>query len=85
MEKDKRVKPVSQRITYEVDGVQRRLGWIAENRPEFLIQTYVEEFPNNSSAILSALAKVGYTRPKMMESVRDHPEWGVDSGVLQQY
>lgn len=61
------------------------MGWIAENKPEFLIQTFVAEFPNNSSAILSALAKVGYTRAKIMEDVISHPEWGVDPGILQQY
>lgn len=85
MEKHIRRTPIEKRITYEVEGEQRRLEWIAENKPEFLINKFVAEWPENSSAILSALAKFGYTRPKIMEEVLKHPEWGIDPGVLRQY
>jgi len=81
----KRRTPIDKRITIEVDGQPRRLAWIAENRPEFLIQTYAKTFLNNSPAILSALAKAGWKRPRIEREVGEHPEWGVDPGVLGQF
>lgn len=85
-EKIKRRKPVEERFTFEVDGQPRRLEWIATNKPEFLIKKYVEEFPSKKAeAILSALASVGYNKAKMIEEVRNHPEWGINVGVLIQY
>lgn len=57
-EKKKRRKPIEERERIEVDGVDRRLGWIAENKPEVLIGLIAEGY-SRWPAYMSALNKVG--------------------------
>lgn len=83
--KPERKKPIEKRLTFEVNGEQQRLEWIAKNKPEFLMKKYVDDWPENAPAILSALNKFGYDRKKIMEEIENHPEWEVDPGLFVQY
>ena len=76
----KRRKPVKKRETIEVDGEQRRLAWVAENRPGILVRR-IASGHMRSSAYWSALAKAGLDRPTVEARCE---EWNVDPGVLGQ-
>lgn len=84
MEKHKRIKPVEQRFTIIVDGEPRRLGWVAENRPEILIKDIAGGGTIRQDALFSALAKAGWGRQRMVEEVGKHPEWEVNPNALSQ-
>lgn len=84
MDKERRSTPVEQRMTFEIDGVPQRLGWIAQNKPEFLIKHLCTGDYKRMSAILSELAKAGWDRPRIEKEAAEHPEWGADPGVLGQ-
>ncbi len=75
MNKENRRKPINQRETIEVDGIQRRLGWIAENRPEILMKRIL----GGEDQYWSPLYKTGYTRDSAFKKCR---EWGLDAGIL---
>ena len=82
--KKKRRKPVEERLTVEVDGMPRRLAWVAENCPEVLARMLVIGKTCTGwrfDSYLSALAKAGWTREKIAERC---VEWGIDPGVFGQ-
>lgn len=73
-------KPVNERETIEIDGVQRRLGWIAENQPDILIKRY-GQVHKRMSVYESALIKVGWTQKGIANRAK---ELGYDPGVYAQ-
>lgn len=77
-------KPIGNRLTYEIDGEMHRLSWIAEHKPEFLIAKLCTEDWGLQPALLSALAKAGWDRPRIEKEAAEHPEWGADPGILCQ-
>lgn len=78
-----RRKPVEQREVIEVDGVNQRLSWIAENRPEILIKRICDG-PGNADAYFSALSKAGLGRGELEKMIINHPEWGINVNVFTQ-
>ena len=84
--------PISQRIQIEVDGTMRRLGWVAENRPQILLDILWkgEECHNYNinrknigvPAILSAFAKLGMGKKELIEMAKAHPEWKIDYEIF---
>ena len=84
-ERLKKRKPIAERLTFEYQGQRKRMSEIAQDDPVFLIQKLVlSGFTGRTSAIRSELNRVGYDQERIMQEVIDHPEWGVDPGVLQQ-
>jgi len=87
MPKKNRRKPVSERITVEIDGVPRRLGWIAENKPEILAKAVLcisHEADQKGDVISqdvawSVLYQHGWDRMTLLDKCRD---WGLDAGIL---
>ena len=65
-------------------GVPRRLEWLAQNEPHFLIKEYYTRWPDRADAIYSVLKKYGYNRARMLETVSQHPEWRLDVGAIAQ-
>lgn len=72
MKKVKRKTPIEERIQIEIDGEMRRLSWVAENRPQVLLEIlwkgesfhpYITNRNNiGVPGILSAFAKIGLGR-----------------------
>lgn len=58
-------KTINERETIEVDGVQQRLMWIAENQPDILIKRYGQVHPR-MSAYESVLIKWGGHRKALL-------------------
>lgn len=82
--------PIADRTWIEIDGVKQRLGWVARNRPEILLQvvcmthTYVSNREVTPSAIFSEFAKLGLRRKELRKMIEEHPEWMIDLGVFDQ-
>jgi hypothetical protein len=81
-----RRKPISQRITIEVDGEAKRLGWVAENKPEILAKlvlggVFLDQLGNmvDAGSAWSALYQHGWTRESLLDKCKD---WGLDAGIL---
>lgn len=80
MDKELRRKPIKERETIVVDGEAKRLGWIAENKPEILV-ALIAKGSYRWDAYLSALIKVGIDGLKFAEMAK---EQGFDPGVYGQ-
>ncbi len=82
--KERRRKPVDKRLTFEFEGEARRLSWLAENEPVFLIKQIIPHaFNPEISAIFSALARAGWDRGRIQQYAEEHSD-EIDPGVLQQ-
>ncbi|MDP3964695.1 MAG: hypothetical protein Q8Q20_03515 [bacterium] len=88
MSRRKRGRPLGQRIIITVDGVDRRLDWVAKERPDVLLRLLCHAKPDDphvgTNAILSAFARNGLRRTELLELIQDHPEWEVNPGVFIQ-
>ena len=86
LKKDRR-KQVNERIQVEIDGVPRRLGWIAENKPEILARAVLcisHEVDQKGEVISqstawSVLYQHGWDRESLLDKCRD---WDLDAGIV---
>ncbi|MFA5778475.1 MAG: hypothetical protein WC870_03265 [Candidatus Paceibacterota bacterium] len=86
--------PVEDRISIEIDGTMRRLGWVAENHPQALLEIiwkggWSHNYDTNRNhigipEILSAFAKIGLKRWELIKMVEGHPEWKIDSEIFRE-
>ncbi len=76
-QKQKAKKPLEEREVITVDGIPRRLQWVAKNRPEILLRQLSSR---TESAYMSAFASIGLRKRQLVEMMWDHPEWEIDAG-----